>query len=269
MKEYWSKLLENGIILAFFTGVAYYLTYLMLAGSLDAYALPDDFVDIDAPDIISTLTYLVYQCWQVLIVPAVGLLIGRRWKDSATVRLWRFSIVMVSAVAFCTSLLGRFEAKNWILIGIMLFEWFEAFVMALILGKDQPRFRDKWARYLQKTEGSKAINERMASGIGMVAVIIAVMYVVSGAVTEHSAVTQLNRKDFFVARYYDDQVVVFENDTRYVLMAREGNKLQPSYEVVRYDHIGKLDYVHTGILTMPDVDAAETASMPSVIAEDP
>ncbi len=49
MKEYWSKFLENGIILAFLTGIAYYLTYLYLDGSLAAYALPDELIEIDAP----------------------------------------------------------------------------------------------------------------------------------------------------------------------------------------------------------------------------
>lgn len=252
MKEYWSKLLENGIILAFLTGMAYYLTYLYLDGSLAAYALPDELVEIDAPDIIATLIGLIYKFWQVLMIPAFGLVLCRMCKDAEIIRLARFSIVMITAVVFSVLLLDRFEAKNWILLGIMLFEWVEAFLKMMAHGKNVKKLSEKWAKYREKTQDNHKINERMALGIGYLAVTIAVLYVLSGAVMEHSATVQLNREDYFVAKDYDDKVVVFENGKCYVLMARDGGDLLPSYEIVRYDHIGKLDYVHTGVLTPPD-----------------
>jgi hypothetical protein len=82
------------------------------------------------------------------------------------------------------------------------------------------------------------------------------MYVLSGAVVEHAALVQLGREDYFIAADYDNQAVVYEDDTRYILMARDGARLNPVYEVVRYDHIGTLDYVHTGVLALPAGDAA-------------
>lgn len=251
MKEYWSKLLENGIILAFLTGIAYYLTYLSLDGSLAAYALPDELVEIDAPDLIATLIDLIYKFWQVLIIPALGLVFSKLFKDAEIMRLWRFSIIMVTAVVFSTLLLDRFEAKNWILLGIMLFEWAETFLKMMAHSKDQKGLRAKWTSYRQNAEPPQKISERMAVGIGYLAVTIAVMYVLSGAVMEHAATEQLNREDYFVARDYEDQVVVYENGQCYVLMARDGNELTTSYEIVRYDHIGKLEYVHTGVLSLP------------------
>lgn len=252
MKEYWSKFLESGIILAFFTGIAYYLTYLCLDGSLAAYALPDELIEIDAPDIISTLIDLIYKFWPVLIIPAVGLVLGNLFKDAEIIRLWRFSIVMVAAVVFSVSLLKRFESKNWILLGIMLFEWAETFMKMLAHSKGEKSLRARWARYRQNAEPIHKTNERLAVGIGYLAVTIAIMYVLSGSVMEHSATMQLNRENYFIARDYDDQVVVYENDKCYVLMARDGNALSTSYEIVRYDHIGKLDYVHTGVLSLPN-----------------
>ena len=71
-------------------------------------------------------------------------------------------------------------------------------------------------------------------------------------VMEHAANAQLAREDYFVAADYGNQVVVFENGTRYVLMAKDGTQLLPSYQIVRYDHIGQLRYVHTGVLNLPD-----------------
>ncbi|MDD3212998.1 MAG: hypothetical protein PHY64_04965 [Eubacteriales bacterium] len=251
MKDYWSKFLENGVILAFFTGVAYYLTYLRLDGALAAYALPDELIEIDAPDIIATLIDLIYKFWPVLMIPALGLMIGRMYKDAEIVRLWRFSIAMVTAVVFSVFLVNRFESKNWILLGIMLFEWAETAFKMLVQSKAQKGLRAKWTNYRQAAQPSHRINERMAVGIGYLAVAIAVMYVLSGSVMEHAATTQLNREDYFVARDYNDQVVVYENDKCYVLMARDGDALTNSYEIVRYDHIGKLDYVHTGVLSLP------------------
>ena len=100
MKAYWPKLLENGLMLALLTGMAYYLTYLRLDGSLAAYALPDELVEIDAPDIIATLIDLIYKFWRVLTIPVFGLIIGKAFKDAEIVRLWRFSIVMVTSVVF-------------------------------------------------------------------------------------------------------------------------------------------------------------------------
>ncbi len=252
MKPYLSKLLENGIMLAIVTGIAYYLTYLCLNGSLAAYALPDDLIDIDIPDIISTMIDLIYKFWQVLMIPAVGLLIGKAFKDAELIRLWRFSIVMISAVVFSISLLNRFESNNWILLGIMGFEWVEALFYAFTHGKENKGLPAKWTHYSQTLAAAKRTNERVALGIGYLAVIIAVMYVLSSAMMEHSALTALNREDFFVALDYDSQVVVYETDNKYVLMARDGSALLPRYEVVRYDHIGKLEYVHTGILSLPD-----------------
>jgi hypothetical protein len=252
LKPYLSKLLENGIILAMITGIAYYLTYLSLNGTLIAYALPNELIEIDIPDIIATLIELIYKFWQVLIIPAIGLIVSRMWKDSEIMRLWRFSIVMVSVVVFSVSLLNRFEPNNWILLSIMLYEWAEAFVRMFVHGKNEKTLRAKWESYRETIETAKKTNERLALGIGYLAVTIAVMYVLSGAMMEHAAVTELQREDYFVARDYDDQVVIYENDKCYVLMARDGNTLLPSYEIVRYDHIGKLDYVHTGVLMLPD-----------------
>ena len=252
MKEYWSKLLENGIILAVVTGVAYYLTYLNLDGVLAAYALPDEFIEIDAPDIIATLIDLVYKFWGVLMIPAFGLLLGRVIKNAEFVRLWRFSIVMLTSVVFSISLLNRFESKCWILLGIMLFEWAELLMRTMAYGRGVKGLRAKWDKYLQREKTAPKTNERVAMGIGYLAVTIAVMYVLSGAVMEHAATEQLNRTDYFVARDYDDKVMIFDNGKSYVLMARNGSALLPNYEVVRYDHIGKLDYVHTGVLTLPE-----------------
>ncbi|HNW87684.1 MAG TPA: hypothetical protein PLP25_00645 [Candidatus Limiplasma sp.] len=251
MKAYWPKLLENGIILALLTGTAYYLTYLRLDGSLAAYALPDELIEIDAPDIIATMIDLVYKFWRVLIIPVIGLMLGKLFKDAEIIRLWRFSIVMVTSVVFSVSLLNRFEAKNWILLGIIGFAWGEALVKTLLYGRADHGLRAKWESYRQKAASAKEINERMASGLGYLAVMIAVLSVLSGAVMEHAATVQLDREDYFVARDYGDQVVVFQNGTCYALMARDGNELLPAYEMVRYDHIGKLDYVHTGVLSLP------------------
>lgn len=251
MKDYLSKLLENGLILAFLTGVAYYLTYLRLDGSLAAYALPDEFIEIDAPDIIATLIDLIYKFWRVLLIPAFGLVLCKMFKDPDIIRLWRFSIVMASSVFFSVSLLNRFEANNWILIAILGYEWLEELAKSLLHGKSMHGLRAKWKDYHQKLAASREINSRVASGIGYLAVIIAIMFVISGALMERAATEQLSREDFYIARDYNDQVVIFQNGTRYVLMAREGSALQPDYQIVRYDHIGKLDYVHTGVLTLP------------------
>ena len=252
MKGYLSKLLENGIILAFLTGVAYYLTYLSMDGALAAYALPDELIEIDAPGIIEMLIDLIYKFWPVLIIPAFGLLVSKSLKDSEIIRIWRFSIVMITSVVFSVSLLNRFEAKNWILLGIMLYEWAEVLIGMLLHGKGQTSLRAKWAAYRKKDQNPQDASGRVALGIGYLAVIIAVMYVLSGAVIEHAANEQLSREYFFVAREYDDQVLVYENSKSYVLMARDGSQLLPSYEIVRYDHIGKLDYVHTGVLSVPE-----------------
>ncbi len=251
MKTYWPKLLENGIMLAMITGIMYYLTYLRLDGSLAAYALPDELIEIDVPDIIATMIDLVYKFWIVLIIPAFGLTLGKLFKDAEIMRLWRFSIVMMTSVVFSISLLNRFEARNWILLGIMGFAWGEALAKTLLYGRADHGLRAKWASYRHKTETAKEGNERLASGLGYIAVMIAVMSVLSGAVMEHAAIEQVNREDYFVATDYGEQVVVFQTGTCYVLMAREGSKLLPTYEIVRYDHIGKLDYVHTGVLSLP------------------
>ncbi|NLI21941.1 MAG: hypothetical protein GX418_10395 [Clostridiales bacterium] len=252
MKAFWSKFLESGIILALLTGIAYYLTYLYLDGSLAAYALPDELVEIDAPDIISTLIQLMYRFWGVLMIPAFGLMLGRLIQDVELTRLWRFSIVMVSAVVFAVQLVQRFEQTNWILLGIMVFEWLEALLKTLAHGRGRKGLRAKWKGYWEQRSPAGQVNERVALSIGYLAVTIAVMYVLSGAVMEHAAIARLQRESFFIARDYENQVVVFENSKCYVLMAREGNQLTNAYQVVRYDHIGRLDYVHTGVLTTPE-----------------
>ena len=252
MKATWSKLLENGIILAVITGIAYYLTYLNLNGVLVAYALPDELIEIDVPDIIATLVDLIYKFWQVLMIPAIGLLMSKLWKSPEIIRLWRFSIVMVTAVAFSIALLNRFEANNWILLGIMGYEWAEMVIRMMTQGKGQKGLRAKWESFQAKEVTESKGSDRVALGIGYLAVTIAILYVLSGAVMEHAALEELQREDYFVARDYGDQVVIYETDKVYVLMARDGDALVPAYEMVRYDHIGKLDYVHTGVLQLPD-----------------
>lgn len=74
----------------------------------------------------------------------------------------------------------------------------------------------------------------------------------SSAVTENSESAQLTRENYFITSDYNEQIVVFENGKQYMLTARDGNQLLASYEIVRYDHIGKLNYVHTGVLSLPN-----------------
>jgi hypothetical protein len=132
-----------------------------------------ELISIGVPDIIATLTDMIYRFWNVLIIPAIGFMLCRFFREAELVRLWRFSIVMVSAVWFSVSLLGRFEPKNWILLAIMAFEWAEALVKALFHGRAVRGLPAKWAHYRQKAEAGREINGRIASALGYIAVGIA------------------------------------------------------------------------------------------------
>lgn len=251
MKQYLEKFLESGLVMAAVMGLLYYLTYLMLYGALKAYALPDDLIDIGIPDIIATLVNLIYDFWPVMLVPVFGLLLTKGVHDAELLRLARFTMLLLTCVAFSIALTERFELDNLILLGICVFEWLESVTKALVRGGKQRSFIEKWG-VSAEIEANKTDAGKTISGIAWIALAIAVMFVLSNSVMEHAVNQERARETYFMAEDYDNKLVVFQNDSQYVLMERKGDKLLPAYELVQNESIGGLHSIHTGKLTLQE-----------------
>lgn len=207
-------------------------------------------MDIDIADIIATLLELVYKFWAVLIIPALGLMLCNRLKSSEARRVALMTILMASAVAFSVALVERFDLNNLILIGICVFEFCELFVKTMIHGKNETGIRQKWRAYNEYEKKSRTVSKLAASGVGWLAVVISLLFVLSGDIMEHFAKQELERDWYFVSQDYEGEIVVFQNDDQYVLMTREGDALQPEYRIVPFWNIGNLTYEHTGVLEL-------------------
>lgn len=290
MTKWADKLLENGLALAIAMGLVYAVSYFYLAGWLDAYLLPDEFMEIGLQEMISVVYTIIYSAWPVLILPWLVTLFSGKVHDPQLTYLIKLTTCLLALVLFSVSILHRFININWILLGIIIFEWTESVMKPLIHCRTVKGFTAKWQAFYKKEEqeeqlfeslekssdkdketpelqeqqqtlSGKIMGQRLGSLVAWIALVVAVLFVLVQTMDSKGREDALNREDFFIAKEYNDMAVVFQTDARFILMERDGSQLSSNYIVVEnnggVDSCGELRYEHTGKLLPPN--AAKTA----------
>lgn len=278
------KLLESGLLLAIAAGITYALSYFYLAGWLDVYFMPDEYMDIGVQEMISALYKVIYSAWPVLCLPALVIIFSGKIKDSRISYLISLSTGLLSVVAFSISMLKRFESINWILIIIVLFEIAESVVKPLLYCSDRTGFKEKWNAYysrenedadeLEKLEkadvstmegpaysefkkkqqalSGKVMAAKMASVLAWTALTIAIVLVVVKTMGAAGAEDAMARENYFVSDDNPNYVIVFQTENIFVLMEKEGSQLTDKSLILRtFDSVGHFTYTHTGKLIPP------------------
>jgi hypothetical protein len=284
------KLLESGLMLAIAMGMAYALTYFYLAGWLDVYFMPDEYMDIGIQEMITAIYKVVYSAWPVLILPGIALLFSTKIKDSQIAFLVSLTTGLLCVVAFSVSMLHRFESINWVMIGIIGFELVESISKPLIFCRDKGSFKEKWKTYYAREEADSDELERlkkadvsamdaseyhdfeekrqklsgrvMATKLGSIlawtALTVAILLVVVKTMGAAGAEDAMARENYFVSDDYPGYVIVFQTEDIFVMMERDGDQLTDNSLILRhYDPVGHFTYTHTGILLPPEGEANE------------
>ena len=125
----------------------------------------------------------------------------------------------------------------------------------LVFQRAEKGYQAKWqACYFEEEDNNKRKNLYMTSKVGLICLLFCVLYYMSHTVYEYGKEEVLTKEWHYIAHDYDDKIVVFESEWRYVLMDREGDTLNNNYQIVRFDELGNLTYENTGKLTVELVD---------------
>ncbi len=249
MSSFFAKFIESGLVAAGIMAVAYLLTFFNMAGSLDAYNLPHQLVDIDIPSTIETVYKVVVNIWVLLPLTLFVALITRKLHTPALLRVIYLSTILVGTILFSVFMIDYFMPSNWILVGIIGAIWVVFLIRPLVLQRTVQGYRAKWdACYCEEEDAEKRKNLYLNSKVGLVCLLICILYYMSHTVYEYGKEEALAKEWHYIAHDYDDRVVVFESEWRYVLMSRDGDTLNNNYQIVRFDELGNLTYENTGRL---------------------
>lgn len=247
MNKYMSKLLESGLVAAIVMCVAYLLTYFNLAGMVSAFNLPIELVEIDIPSIIRTLYKVVMNAWLLLPIIALLAIAESKLNNRELIGTIKFSAALLCIVLFTVFVIQRLLLWDWLLIGLIAYIWAKRLLIALITQRDKKGLRAKWLAAFDDSEDKSDAHAKVDS-IYAVCILICALYFCSQTMYYYGVDEVRDDTWHFIARDYDDSVVVFQSEWRYVVMERDGDTLKPSYQVVRFDELGTLDYVETGKL---------------------
>lgn len=253
MKDFFGKFIESGLVAAVVMAIAYLLTCFDIWGSLAAYNLPSDLIEIGIPDIIMALYEVVINVWMVLPLAIVIALISHYLHDKTLLNNLLYTGFLLGIIIFCYFTVHYFDWSNWILIGIIAYIWISSFVTALVKQRHvKGSFRDKWKANTEAEASTEAKDrgKSISHQIAVICLVICALYYTSQAMFVYGEEDALDRTSYYVAHDYDDKVVVFQSEWSYILMENDNGSLQPNYQIVRFDELGSLSYEYTGKLTV-------------------
>jgi hypothetical protein len=249
VNAFFSKFLESGLIAAVVMGVAYVLTFFNIAGALDAFYLPHELITIGIPQIIETIFKVVVNIWAILPLIIIVVFVTRPLHNHELLRCIYSTAFLIGIIMFTFLVLDYFLAIDWILIAIVVYIWVKHLARPLLVQRKTEGYINKWnAHYGGEKEDEKSVAKNVAARIAIVCLVICGLYYTSQTMYEYGKKEAGNATWHYIAHDYNDKVIVFQSDWYYVLMARDGDTLIKSYQVVRFDELGVLSYENTGVL---------------------
>lgn len=261
MKKMFNTILENGIIISLFLGLAYLFTFQYQKGKIAYYGIPSIYIDLSLGSVIET-------CFTILLV----LYFAYIFLNAITTSPFEYKsyigknniMASVLCAIFLAILFGVFKKIN-VLFGIVLL----IFLLFLLYNNLSPVFfikgnlsySQKIKAYSEKKEkefDEKAKKEKPFLNqifekptkilyFACCIIFMCSVFKMSGSEDAKNATT------FFIANDYNNKIIVHSTTDYYVLMELENNKLLDTYQIVPSNEIGTITMKEIGPLLITDI----------------
>ena len=258
MKDSFKRIFENGIIVSVLLGLAYLFAYIYQKGILSYYKVPLVYINLGIGDIVEifiTIVGVVY-FFAIFAKPILDTVSGDLYQSKKLV----FALLFFCAfVALNMVIIQRITPVMIIAIGLFIVYVAANLISPLFHTKGKMPYREKWERYSKKREEIATIEanaikysrfkgfRKALINLGFTAsviVLIAALYNTAGI--DYAQ----NCEEYYIAKDYSNQVVVYCTSEYYVLMDEIDGILQNKYQIVPAAEIGTLTLEHIGELSI-------------------
>ncbi len=262
MKKMFNTILENGIVISLFLGLAYLFAFQYQKGKLSYYGIPLSYVDLSLESVIEISFTILMVLYSIFLFLRPILDISKDAKSYHATRLINISIYFVIMFSINLSIIKKFNISLAIIIAMYIGFFVYALVAPLVSIREKIQYSEKWTRYSEKAQ-KNAIEEYESNEKGYYFIlrnkIVKLTLLLCGIVflcSMFSIAGKENAKDtttFYVANDYNDKIIVHNNSDYYVLMELENNKLLDTYQIVPSNEIGTITMKKLGKLLIADI----------------
>lgn len=262
MKKMFNTILENGIVISLFIGLAYLFAYQYQKGKLSYYGVPLSYVDLSLVSVIEISFTILTVLYFAIIYLRPILDASRDAKSYHSIRTINVSIWFVVMLSINFTIVKKFNVSLAVILIMFICFLIYALVAPLVSIREKIQYSEKWTRYSEKAQ-KNAIEEYESNEKGYYFIlrnkIMKLTLLLCGIVflcSMFSIAGKENAKDtttFYVANDYNDKIIVHNNSDYYVLMELENNKLLDTYQIVPSNEIGTITMKETGPLLITDI----------------
>lgn len=257
-----NTILENGIVISLFLGLAYLFTYQYQKSKLSYYGIPLIYVDLSIGSIVETslliISILYFAC--ILLRP-----LSDNFKDVKnyhSMRIMNATIWFVIMFSMIFTVTNTFNVANITLIIVYLLYVAYNLLVPIISIKEKVSYSKKWSKYSkviqeketkEETEQDQGYYAGVKAKIFNIALLVSVIMVLCAAFRMAATDKVKTATTFYIANNYNDKIIVHCTTDYYVLMELENNKLLHTYQIVPSNEIGTITMKEIGPLLITDI----------------
>ena len=254
MKKFFSVLVENGIIASVALGISYLLSYYYQKGKLDYYGVSMTYVDFSLPSIVAIFAIALTICYSAILFmnPILYLAIGTR--DYRMIKIWTMLIGLAIVFGTESVLMSSFPIISSAFLVLLLIYIFIEIILTIVKVKENCSFSQKWKKYsAHQLNRDKKESADTATGtfsgvnkkIQRVYLVVAMVFFLSLMFQFAGSHYAQSCTEYYIAKDYENKVVVHNTQEYYILMERDGEYLIRNYEIVPASEIGNICFEQT------------------------
>lgn len=261
MKKSLNKIIESGIIVSLFLGLAYFFTYQYQKGFLDYYDLPLKYIDLSIENVVEIFIYFLGFLMCVFSITRIISINVPKLQSYKAKQILSVSVIYMVLVALSLVLL-KAHSKPIITYTIFFVLYIIYCILApFVFAKQEKNYIKKWQIYTEKSEKffSKEIElkkesilypyEKTIVMLGVLLMVIGIIGVFFGVSGKEQA---QYAEEHYVAKDYSDKVVVYHTKDFYILKEETDGVLKDEFQIVSADEIGTLKKEKTGVLKLEE-----------------
>lgn len=261
MKKLLDKIIENGIIISLFLGLAYLFLYRYQKGKLSYYDIPLIYIDLSLSNVIEifvTILLVVYFLYLSLrtIVDSTPQI-----KQYKTRKIIFFTIAYVIYVGIVFVIVETWTVACTSVTIIYLLCIIVNFISPLFIKDKKLSYKEKWAMNSKSMEerDAKEHEQRnngffanISDGVSKLGIITCILVSLSSTFALAGEQSAKSMEEYYIANDYDNQVIVHYTQDVYILMPYEEGLLKNEYLIVPSNDIGKISKEKIGVLKLEE-----------------
>lgn len=261
MKKIFNIIIENGIVISLFLGLAYLFTSQYQKGKISYYGIPSVYIDLSLSSVIET-------CFTILLILYFAFIFLNAITTSPFIYksyIGEKNIISTIIFAmFMAILIGVLKRFNYLFVAIIIV--YLIFLLGntlapVFLIKGKLPYSQKKKMYLEEKE--KEFREKVKKDESFLKRVFKkttnILYFACFIVFMCSVFKTAGSQDaknatvFYIANDYQDKVIVHNTSDYYILMEVENSKLLDTYQIVPSNEIGTITMKEIGPLLITDI----------------